>query len=141
MKLTKGISTGYLDDLWRTTVRFVWNHRCAKCGVAGNLEAHHYFPRRIAMTRWNWRNGILLCKWKCHKFAHTKEGDRWVEGALGPKVYSSLNKLSKIILKQHHVKTGMSNSEFRQKVKKELIDKLKTTEKVEFQSSNGRELI
>ena len=58
-----------LDKLWSTIIhkRDKW---CMICGkVDGVLNAHHINSRSHIATRWDVRNGVLLCFW-CHQRVH-----------------------------------------------------------------------
>lgn len=126
--ISKGISTKYLDSLWSVVVKFVWNHQCVVCHKRNCLEAHHICKRKNSLTRWDWRNGIPVCKFGCHQWVDTKEGERFVENLIGSKLYFELDRCAQKVLKQHLVEKGISVNEFRQKMKKGLLEKLGSKE-------------
>ena len=51
-----------LDRLWSKKIHLIWNEKCAMCGCAYNLSPHHgIVKRKYKSTRWDIRNGFLLC--------------------------------------------------------------------------------
>lgn len=47
-------------------------HKCAVCGrvrPASALDAHHLVKRRYRLMRNDWRNGVPVCRGKCHQEA------------------------------------------------------------------------
>jgi hypothetical protein len=45
-------------------------HRCAKCGAAGELDAHHITDRNeLPAGGYVLENGIALCQARCHPLA------------------------------------------------------------------------
>ena len=62
-------SESHMAQYWRKAVHEKWHHRCALCGTYGSLQAHHIIRRALLLTRWDHRNGILLCE-ACHRAAH-----------------------------------------------------------------------
>lgn len=58
-----------LDELFRQAIRKRDGKRCQYCIYHNGTEVHHYFTRSRRSTRWDMRNGVLLC-WRCHKYAH-----------------------------------------------------------------------
>ena len=128
MKKRKAFSDGYLMGLWRKAVLEFWGHRCGFCGAYGDegLECHHIVRRKNKLLRWNWRNGIPLCKWPisenkptCHQEGHSKLGERRI--SLLTPFYEMLvfweRKVSKGVLQDEN----KTDNEFR----KDLYDDLK----------------
>lgn len=87
-KKQRGVSDSNLNLLWRKTVLAVHENKCFFCGSDANIvdiECHHYAAKRKNfLLRWDWRNGIPVCKWvhkdnekfkmSCHQYAETWEG-------------------------------------------------------------------
>jgi hypothetical protein len=65
------VSEGYLDQLWSKAVNARYNGICPVCGRKG-CHAHHIFPRRKRVLRWDINNGIYLCP-VCHDLAHKQQ--------------------------------------------------------------------
>ena len=74
--MKKRLSESRMHQLWRRAVLVKAGHRCAFCGQPGDceLECHHIVRRRKLLTRWDWMNGIALCR-DCHRIGHTKLGE------------------------------------------------------------------
>jgi len=56
------------DKEWRNQVMKRYKGKCVLCGNYKNPNAHHIIPRTFKETRWDPRNGIILCP-KHHKFS------------------------------------------------------------------------
>ena len=110
----KGYSDSYMQNLWRKAVQAHWNYRCARCGAAEG-QCHHIVPRRKAILRNDWRNGILLCV-ECHRWAHTLAGRRWVESVVDIDYLTERD----VILTDWLQDNGMSRNEFDRAVVAEL---------------------
>ena len=122
MKKTPADST--LNHWWRKATLQSYSYRCGICGLswkAGALEAHHIIKRRRKFTRWDWRNGIPLCK-ECHALAHTKKGELFISRR--HPYYADLVNMECINFKDYLVAIGMTENEFRQRTLKELKEKV-----------------
>jgi hypothetical protein len=62
----------YLRQLFAKAVKKN-NPYCARCGCNSGLEAHHIVHVRYKVLRYDWKNGMTLCK-ECHKWAETLQG-------------------------------------------------------------------
>lgn len=49
------------DDLWRKIIYKNYGYKCAVCGKANQLNAHHIVTRSNKNLRWDVKNGIALC--------------------------------------------------------------------------------
>lgn len=82
----------YLDRLWGMVIHSR-DTGCQLCRKQhGKMDAHHVFTREARSTRWDTRNGILLCYY-CHKYRILKdpEGLRIViVNRLGIKEYEAM---------------------------------------------------
>ena len=78
------------DNLWRDTILKSVDYKCEVCGGIAD-QVHHYFPKgQNGHLRYDWKNGIALCK-SCHfKHHHTfnpsihatvanKRGRKWYD--------------------------------------------------------------
>lgn len=62
----------WLDRLWGIVIHNR-DDRCQWCGKQdGKLDAHHIFGRTNKSTRWDTKNGILLCFY-CHHYRIEKD--------------------------------------------------------------------
>ena len=56
------------DILWSDLVRGAHERTCELCGDSGKTNAHHLLPKeKYHLFKYNLRNGICLCAFKCHK--------------------------------------------------------------------------
>ena len=102
-------SESYMAAWWRRAVRAKCNNRCAICGGIDGLEAHHVIPRARILTRWDHRNGILLCT-ECHREAHVDPMVRsTIHGYVNLKVLSGLSKQTS---KQYFAEHGITKIEY-----------------------------
>jgi hypothetical protein len=87
-----------LDNLWRKRVREKFNNRCCMCGSNNNLECHHgVAKRRMKSTRWDIRNGFLLCT-KDHAFVENNPNwfEKWVRSKIGDDLYDEIKRQSRV---------------------------------------------
>lgn len=85
------------DKIWRLSI--VEEYRgCAICGKRERANAHHIIPRTFKDTRWDFKNGILLCpkhhklgKYSAHK--HPLWFVTWLANSDWDKFNYLLNKL------------------------------------------------
>ena len=74
---TKGISESNLLKLRREVVFKIFDDCCFFCGQHKfnvPLEDHHPIHRKSLLTRYDWRNAILVCKYVCHEYAESPTG-------------------------------------------------------------------
>jgi len=55
------------DKDWREIILNKYNAKCVICDDTKRPNAHHIIPKNFIKTRWDVKNGILLCP-KHHKF-------------------------------------------------------------------------
>lgn len=48
-------------DSWSSTVKGMWDNRCAICGKTGKLNSHHIVSKTLLAFRLDLQNGIALC--------------------------------------------------------------------------------
>ena len=102
-------SESYMADWWRRAVRAKYNNKCAVCGSIDGLEAHHVIKRSRILTRWDHRNGILLCL-ACHREAHI---DPVVKSQINGIVdIYHLSRMSKVTSKQYFAEAGITKNEY-----------------------------
>lgn len=77
MMKQRGLSDGNLLSLRRKVVHKIFNDRCFFCHRSIHevpMEDHHLVKRKMFLLKYDWRNGILLCKYNCHEYAETPTG-------------------------------------------------------------------
>ncbi len=130
----KEYSDNYLNQLWRKAVLILYDNKCFFCGKSINeveLECHHIVKRKTLLLRWDYRNGIPVCKWhrpglqmSCHQYADTPAGRNEIYNRV-PIVGEYFN--SRLIpFKQWLVDKGITKAEFKNLMYnelKEIIDK------------------
>ncbi|MFA5307723.1 MAG: hypothetical protein WC365_09800 [Candidatus Babeliales bacterium] len=76
-KKRDGLSDSNLLKLRREAVHKHFNDCCFFCGQHKSqvpLEDHHLVKRKNFLLRYDWRNGLLVCKYVCHNYAETPTG-------------------------------------------------------------------
>ena len=127
------VSDSCLMDWWRKCVRAIFNNTCAfydpQSECDNILECHHIVKRRVWITRWDWRNGILVCQ-QHHGFADSKRGELQVVSKIGTDQYEYIIDRERILKKDWLFEHAMTDNEFRIKMLEEL--KLKYIEEIEI---------
>lgn len=112
-----------LMNLWHDAVFHLWGNRCVVCGGFGErLDAHHVYGRGM-LIRFDWYNGVPACGFprSCHAFLQTKTGKEFLRRkVLGDHWMDELSKKSKIIIKDHIKRLGITHQEYMEGVKNEL---------------------
>ena len=125
----RGVSTDYLDKLWRRAVRVYWNFTDPLSGhrdVTGQtIECHHIIPRKRYLTRWDYRNGVVLSFENHGKVTDYVLERRKVENLVDMEYLDSISRQTK---KDYLITHGLSDAEFRQQKKKELLEIIKSGE-------------
>ena len=120
----RGLSDSLLLKLHREAVRKIFNNCCFHCGSSVNaLEVHHIVKRKILLLRYDWRNGVLVCKYGCHAYAETMQGRHLLDKLIEP--YRDYLQERSGSCKQWFVDKGITRNEYLQDVKKELEEILK----------------
>lgn len=118
-KVANGLSDSNLLTLHRKAVRKIFGYRCFFCNRnEGVREVHHIVKRKNLLLRYDWRNGILLCKYQCHPFAETPEGKHEIDLYITPH-RDHLQERSGSS-KDWFVKYGITKQEYCESMKKEL---------------------
>jgi hypothetical protein len=94
-----------LDSLWIKAVREIWNNRCGMCATRDGCECHHIRIRKYRNTRWDTKNGILLCK-EHHILVHAHPSflEKWLDKRYWSGYYSQLKRLSLEVFDQDYEK-------------------------------------
>ena len=119
----RGLSDSLLLKLHREAVRKLFNNACFFCGKTGQLEAHHLIKKKNLLLRYDWRNGVLVCKYGCHAYAETMQGRHLLDKLIEP--YRDYLQERSGSCKQLFVDKGITRNEYLQDVKKELEEILK----------------
>ena len=132
----KGLGDGTLMKYWRQAVLAKYQGRCAFTGhsIIEQCECHHIVTRRHKILRWDHRNGIplsastyedtLIEGHTAHGFGHTKLGELRIQETIGDD-YEYLCRLQQKTYKDYLFELGITDSEFRQKKKDELLEIIK----------------
>lgn len=129
--MKKPLSDRYLMILWRRAVLEANGNKCFFCGNPNvdELDCHHIVGRRECwLLRWDWRNGIPVCKisrdgdQSCHLFAKSKNGE--YELQIRYPYWNYLRDRENIKYKDYLVQNGITTAEFRQMIAKELKEKI-----------------
>ena len=117
-KKARGLSDSHLLNLHRKAVRALFGYKCFFCGGTNELEVHHLVKRKNFLLRYNWRNGVLVCKYICHAHAETPEGKHQIDLLIEPhrKYLQDRSGQSK----DWFVKHGMSRHDYCIEMKLEL---------------------
>ncbi len=119
--IERGLSDTTLKTLWRRVVLAHCNYRCGICGGKGELEAHHIVHKGQAkLLRYDWRNGLAVHHGDCHSAANL---DGWLKIPEEQRDY--LRGRRALTFKAFLFAERLSESEWRQSVKKELEAKLR----------------
>ena len=124
--MKKAVSDGYLFHWWRKAIRVVFQNRCVVCKQPEDyrcLECHHIIKRTHFITRWDWRNGVLVHTGDCHSYAASKKGEEELIARTNP-YYEQLGNLELVTKKEYLQVEGMTENEFRQRTLKELKEKV-----------------
>jgi len=123
--MIRGISDSNLNLLWRKTVLAAHRNKCFFCGADANgveVECHHYAAKRKNfLLRWDWRNGIPVCKWwhdgneqlgcSCHQYAETWGGKEKIAEYAKQFHDHLINR--NVTAKQWLVERGMTKKDFK----------------------------
>jgi hypothetical protein len=101
-----------LDNLWKEVVRLRANNTCQRFGCPNchnekgikYLTPHHIIPRTKFSTKYNPRNGVLLCRGSHMSWAHSDDPivQKWVH-----KFYAKFADMQ--YLKRQRTKSGKLN--------------------------------
>lgn len=130
-----GTGLKWMDELWRRAVRYIFGYRCFFCGAHINsvpLECHHIIKRKNFLTKFSYRDGVLLCKFpnksnekykmSCHAYAETPAGKKLINDYLIGKDYMDYLMSRSGSCKQYFVDNNISRTEYLLEIKKELLD-------------------
>ena len=125
----RGLSDSNLLKLRRQVVLANFNDCCFFCGQHKfnvPLEDHHLVKRKTLLLKYDWRNGIPVCKYVCHNYAETPTGKAKIADYL--RNADLLNYLQERSgqAKQWFVEHGITRNDFLQQMYEDL--KLKIEE-------------
>ena len=127
------VSDRTLQKYWRLAVLALHHNRCIICGKTRqpeDLECHHIIKRGHRVTRHDVKNGVPVCITPieidgqittCHKIAHTKVGQRIIDGRLGASHCEYLDEREKVMIKDYKNALSYSTKE----LEKYELEKLK----------------
>lgn len=82
-----------LLGLWSKAVKVRDGYKCAYCGAKDNLESHHIFSRRHAITKYDMDNGVTLCKYHHTMIEKSYDLKQWLINWVGQDKYNELDRL------------------------------------------------
>ncbi len=125
-KRKTGLSTDYLDKLWRKAIRKIWNNRCALCGRDKEsiaLESHHIVKRsHNFILRHDLNNGICLCL-ECHSNADILDVKNQIEDLVDSVYLTEIQRNYKTI-KDYLKDKNLIEKEYRDLKAKELREEI-----------------
>ena len=116
----KTVSDSYLTQLWGRAVKMVMPYDFLTKAFSDTLEAHHVIRRSKYVTRWDWRNGVSLSP-ESHRYAHANPLEFAELLRKEYPYYDYLIKQSKILKPDYLKREGITDNEFRQKLKITLV--------------------
>ena len=122
----KGLSDGNLMRLWRKAVLKKNMNRCFICGNTDTdiIDCHHIVKRRHKILRYDFRNGVPVCRIGCHNRLDSIAGLKMLE-SMRPFDIIHVKEFENMTYKDYLQKHEMTNTEFLQQKKKELEDIIK----------------
>lgn len=70
-----------MDEYWRIAVIDAGEYKCAVCGNGNgdkNMTAHYLTPKENHVLRWDWKNGVPVCKKYCKEVSDNPEGSAYL---------------------------------------------------------------
>ena len=114
MKTKKSVSDSTLRKYWKLAVIEYYGMVCQICGKEHEaLDCHHIVHRKKRVLRWDWENGIPVCRNKCHNYADTLSGRDIIRDRIGEKRYNYLKQFEKYLYKDYIYMIFMTDNEFR----------------------------
>jgi len=123
----KGLSDSNLLSMRRKVVRANFNDCCFFCGQhksVSPLEDHHIVKRKTLLLKYDWRNGIPVCKYVCHSFAETPTGKAKIADYLRAADLEKYLQERSGVAKQWFVSHGISRKDFLSQMYDDLKNKL-----------------
>lgn len=124
-----GLGDRNLLLLWRKAILYMFGGKCFFCESPGRvLECHHTVKRRNFLLRYDYRNGIPVCKWahsgnapfkmSCHQYAETPSGKHLISEFQAQWRDYLTDRSGQA--KQWLVEHGMTKDQYKQKMYDEL---------------------
>ncbi len=126
MAKIKGFSDKYMLRLFRKACLVKHGGKCILCPNTNvnELEIHHLIKRKHKILRYNWRNAVIVCKHGCHQKIDSLYGIKLLE-KLRPFDMRYLRKYENQVFKQYLIDNCISEREFLQQKKEELVEIIK----------------
>lgn len=123
----KGLSDSNLLKLRREAVHKHFNDCCFFCGQHKfnvPLEDHHLVKRKNFLLRYDWRNGLLVCKYVCHNYAETPTGKAKIAAYLKDSDLLDYLQARSGQCKDWFVSHGITRTDFLSQIYEDLKNKL-----------------
>jgi len=117
----KSVSDSTLRKYWKLAVLKHYGMVCQICGNEHEaLDCHHIVHKNKRVLRWDWYNGVPVCRDGCHNYADTLNGRDEIRFKIGEDKYSYLKENESILYKDYLFKNRMNDNEFREYELKKL---------------------
>jgi len=126
-KKPTGLGDGMLRKYWRQAVFIVYG-KCVMCGCVyePHLEVHHIIHKAHKILRWDWRNGVPVCRpltgRNCHQKSDTLAGREQVRRVIGEASYLFLKEMQPITALKYCTENQISTKQFVANQKQTLQD-------------------
>jgi len=134
-KKERGLSDSNLLRLRREVVLKLFGNCCFFCGLPKGqveIEDHHIVKRKMFLLRFDWRNGLPVCKYGCHQNAETPWGKHRIDEYLVNNNFLTYLQDRSGNCKDFLVKSGMSKTEYKRFIYDDLKAKLQSLELGDF---------
>jgi len=127
MAVMRGLSDANLLKLCREAVHVNFHDCCFFCGQHKSqvpLEHHHLVKRRSLLLRYDWRNGILVCKYVCHAYAETPAGKAKIAEYLKNRDLLDYLQERSGVAKDWFIKHGITKRDYLMQMYEDLKEKI-----------------
>jgi len=123
----KSVSDSTLKRYWKLAVLSHYGNTCQICGKTHEgIDIHHIVHVGKRVLRWDWFNGVPVCRDGCHNFADTLSGRDEIRFKIGEDKYAYLKKNEHLLYKDYLFASLMNDNEFREfelKKLKQILNK------------------
>ena len=88
------------------------------------MEHHHLVKRRSLLLRYDWRNGILVCKYVCHAYAETPAGKAKIAEYLKNRDLLDYLQERSGVAKDWFIKHGITKRDYLMQMYEDLKEKI-----------------
>jgi hypothetical protein len=127
----RGLSDSNLLKMRREVVNKLFGNCCFFCGLPKGqveIEDHHIVKRKMFLLRYDWRNGIPVCKFGCHQNAENPWGKHKIDEYLVKNDLLLYLQERSGNCKNFLIKIGMTKTDYKRFMYEDLKAKLKDLE-------------